>query len=182
MRAHSAGEEPGEKNGKAAREGREQAYGQQGIAEDHALDVQEENGKRGMVDISPVQVIAAGDIIKFVAVDAVSVDREQLKEELCECREKENEGLRAKPNRLTVGRERLSCRSHQILVNIGALRKRRGTNVAVLAPLSGYPQAIVRKLNYNMLKELLLFNRRMMIAFLCRDQSPDTGENRREIE
>jgi hypothetical protein len=77
-RAHPAGEKPGEKNAEETAKSRQQPDGQHRVPEEHALDVQQEKRKGRLVNISPIQVIAAGKIVEFVTAEAVSVDREYV--------------------------------------------------------------------------------------------------------
>jgi hypothetical protein len=53
--------------------------------------VQEEKGERGLVDIPPVRMFAAGQVVKFVPVQSPSVDKYQLDQKLHKSRDKENE-------------------------------------------------------------------------------------------
>ena len=96
-RSHSAGYKACEKNGEESCCGGEEANGQHGIAEDQALDVQQEKRKRRLIDISPLQMIAACEVVQFVAVETVSAYCEQVNDQFQSCRNQEDEYFRAHP-------------------------------------------------------------------------------------
>ena len=63
-----------------AGEGWEKAHADEQVAEKMALDPRHERDERRMIDISPIEMLAASEIIKFISKNSVPVRGEQMKE------------------------------------------------------------------------------------------------------
>jgi hypothetical protein len=59
-----------------------EANGAEGVSEDGAADVDEERNEWRLIDVSPGEVIAAGDVIELVAEVAVAVVEVDVEEKL----------------------------------------------------------------------------------------------------
>lgn len=62
--------------------------------------MQKKDRKRRLIDIPPIEMIAAGNIVKFVAVNTVAIDSEQMDEQFDRCRDQEDENLRPQDPRV----------------------------------------------------------------------------------
>ena len=69
--AEFAGEESGEEHHGGAGEGRGQTDAGEPIAEESADDSSDEGDERGLIDVAPGEVLAAGEVIELVDEEAV---------------------------------------------------------------------------------------------------------------
>jgi hypothetical protein len=98
---------PSQPNGGRARHGGEKSQTDQPIAKKMAGNPTHQRDHRRLIDISPIEMLTAGQIVKFITKNSVTIRRQQVKEEFCGG-EIENEG---------VASEKSRCRScfHEIL-------------------------------------------------------------------
>ena len=76
------GEEPRDDHRGRARERRRQPDGHERIAEQRACRRGDHGDKGRVVDIAPVEVLAAGDVVELVAEPPVALDDEQVEGQL----------------------------------------------------------------------------------------------------
>ena len=81
LAAQFAGEEAGECDFRAKGQRGKQANGVQGIAKNHAKTTRKPGDEGSEIDIAESQMIAAGDVIEFVAEIAVAAVENHLNEE-----------------------------------------------------------------------------------------------------
>ncbi len=72
-------------------QGGDEANAAEGVSEHGAVDVDEKGDERGLVNIAPGEVIAAGNVVELVAEVAVAVVEVDMEEQLGECDEPDDQ-------------------------------------------------------------------------------------------
>ena len=78
----AASEELGEKHDRGSRDGSEEADAEGRVAEQQPGAAQDERAERRVVDVAPVEVLAAGDVVQLVPVQPVAADEGELERQL----------------------------------------------------------------------------------------------------
>jgi hypothetical protein len=88
--AEHARRETDDQHHRRAGERRQETEREQRIAEQVPHDPEHADRQRRMVDVAPVHVLAAGEVVELVAEDAVALRREEMQKELGEREEDED--------------------------------------------------------------------------------------------
>ena len=76
------GQQSGEEDGSAAGERRQQPDRKQGIAKQPAIQAQQQDGKRRMVYVPPIEPLATSDVIELIAEEAEPFIRHEMQSHL----------------------------------------------------------------------------------------------------
>ena len=79
---HLASHEAGQKNNQRTRQGRRKTQRKKRVAENRASDCKDNSKKRGMIDITEVEMIRTRDVVEFISEIAVLMIGAEMNEQL----------------------------------------------------------------------------------------------------
>jgi hypothetical protein len=112
-RAQPPGQQLRQEHGRGAGEGDGAPYPERRVSEEHSREAQDERAQRRVVDVPPVEVFAAGDVVQLVAVKAAAADDGELEDELERRRGEQERGAAPRDGAGARRLDRRRARSHR---------------------------------------------------------------------